>query len=210
VETRRPEQQPACAHRRADSAGAPRPLQRRRLRRPHLRHLRNELKSPTLSLEKGDSAKRARGHLTGRGRPAQFRRTRKLRHRRHGRRRRDAPEQDHGHRGALGGLRHHSPPPGQDAPRAGHHDENDHGPRRVVRRPRLQGRGAALRQDHLPRPAMGRRPDLRAAPRQRAAPRRPPNPQTLLLSPNLQIPVDALVCVLTSSRDHYEPLVKRP
>ncbi|KAJ1446653.1 hypothetical protein M885DRAFT_577299 [Pelagophyceae sp. CCMP2097] len=36
------------------------------------------------------------------------------------------------------------------------------------------------------------------------------DPQTLLLSPNLQIPVDALVCVLTSSRDHYEPLVKRP
>ncbi|KAJ1444925.1 hypothetical protein M885DRAFT_580086, partial [Pelagophyceae sp. CCMP2097] len=36
------------------------------------------------------------------------------------------------------------------------------------------------------------------------------DPQTLLLSPNLQIPVDALVCVLMSSRDHYEPLVKRP
>ncbi|KAJ1447445.1 hypothetical protein M885DRAFT_192737 [Pelagophyceae sp. CCMP2097] len=36
------------------------------------------------------------------------------------------------------------------------------------------------------------------------------DPQTLLLSPDLQIPVDALVCVLTSSRDHYEPLVKRP
>ncbi|KAJ1450148.1 hypothetical protein M885DRAFT_621924 [Pelagophyceae sp. CCMP2097] len=47
------------------------------------------------------------------------------------------------------------------------------------------------------------------APHQGNAPHRG-EPQTLLLSPDLQIPVDALVCVLTPSRDLYEPLVKRP
>ncbi|KAJ1447329.1 hypothetical protein M885DRAFT_576168 [Pelagophyceae sp. CCMP2097] len=36
------------------------------------------------------------------------------------------------------------------------------------------------------------------------------DPPTLFLSPDLQIPVDAPVCVLTPSRDHYGPLVKRP
>ncbi|KAJ1447147.1 hypothetical protein M885DRAFT_603084 [Pelagophyceae sp. CCMP2097] len=36
------------------------------------------------------------------------------------------------------------------------------------------------------------------------------NPQTLPLSPDLQIPVDALVCVLTPGRDHCESLVKPP
>ncbi|KAJ1457218.1 hypothetical protein M885DRAFT_586854 [Pelagophyceae sp. CCMP2097] len=101
---------------------------------------------------------------------------------------------------ALGGLRHHSPPPGQDAPRAGHHDENDHGPRRMA---------AALHYVKtiylvLPWGAV-----QIFAPHRGNAPHRG-DPQTLLLSPDLQIPVDALVCVLTSSRDHYEPLVKRP